>query len=296
VDTLTSPPNLFYLFSLWGSSPTNLWAVGPADESVNSLWHYDGHTWKKTTQRLSSNLVSIYGFDSTDIWTCDSPGGDIFHYNGASWTKTGFFPYPGYSLTYLNNIWGPAPNEIYIAGVAWDQTKGSIAILMQYNANQWSFVNLPPTNSSLIWVRKSIEDNNLYFTAVEYITTGTLFKILLYDRKNIIEIYSGSEPATVNEINKKIFITLGKKIHKYINDKLEVWKDFTGTTYIGRVWGRSEKDFFGVASNGLAHYNGSDLKTIYTTDLFIDDLLVMEKDIFMLCENRIIIHGKLKNE
>jgi len=296
VDTISSPPNLFYLSMLWGSSPTNLWAVGSADESVNALWHYDGVTWEKTSQHLSSNLASIYGFDSTNIWICDSPGGNIFHYDGVSWTKTGSFLYPGYSLTYLNNFWGTGSNEIYIAGAAYEQTKGSKAILLSYDGAKWEYINLPEKTTSLIWVRKSIEDNSLYLTGVEYLPAGDVYKIMIYDGKNLNEIYSGSAVASVNEINGKIYITSQGKIYKYRNNKLELWQDFTNTTYGGRLWGRSEKDFFGVASDGLAHYNGTDLITIYPTNLFINDVFVMVNDIFMLCENRIIIHGKLNNE
>lgn len=296
VDTISSPPNLFYLISLWGNSATNLWAVGPADESIYSLWHYDGRIWEKTTQRLSSNLQSIFGFDSSDIWMCDSPGGNIFHFNGTSWDKFGFFPYPEYSLTYLNNIWGPAPNEIYVACSAYDQTKGSKAILMRYNGIKWEFVNLPEKKMSFVYIRKSDENNCLYITAIEFLPNGDTYVIFKYDGNILDEIYSSKEVAYACEIKGKIYIYNGQKIYKHQNNQLVLWKDFSRTNYVGGIYGRSEIDFFGVASDGLAHYNGTDLKTICPTDLFINGLFVMEKDIFMICEYRIIIHGKLKEE
>jgi hypothetical protein len=108
------------------------------------------------------------------------------------------------------------------------------------------------------------------------------------------EILSGNESAWAWEMNGRIYIIFGRKIYKHIKNQLVLWKDFSNTNYLGRIYGRSEKDFFGVASDGLAHYNGTDLITIYPTSFFIDDVFVMEKDIFMICENRIIVHGKLK--
>jgi len=295
VDTISSPPNLFYMFSLWGSSPTNLWAVGSADESANALWHYDGITWEKTTQRLSSSLLSIYGFDSTDIWTCGSQGEYIFHYDGVSWTQIGFFTYPGYSLTYRSNIWGPEPNEIYSTGFAYDQEKGTRANLLKYDGTKWKYIDLPNKEMSFNWVRKSQESSLLYITALQFLSTGDVYKIFTYNGKSLNEIYSGKNLAYAYEMNGRIYLCIGKKIYKHQNNELVLWKDFSNTNYLGKVIGRSEKDFFGIASDGLTHYNGTDITTIYPTNLFINDVFVMEKDVFILCENRIIIHGKLKN-
>ena len=51
VDTLTVPNgDLFYLFSLWGSSPTDIWAVGSGRTTLVTLWHYDVQAGAETPQ------------------------------------------------------------------------------------------------------------------------------------------------------------------------------------------------------------------------------------------------------
>jgi hypothetical protein len=296
VDTLKIP--FTYLIKLWGSSPNNIWAVGPSDESINSLWHYDGKTWEKTTQRLSSNLQSIFGFDSSHIWACDSPGGNIFHYNGVSWKKAGFFPYPDYSLTYLNDIWGPDPNEIYMAGAAYDQGKGTKAILMDNDRSDWKYVDIPDQEWSFMAVRKSVKNNLLYLTAVDFNKSEDRYKIFTYDGKNLEEIYSGGEVVSVNEMNEEIYLCIGQTIYKHNDKTLEVWKDFSGSDHAGTIYGRNEKDVFTKGKNGITHFDGIDLVTLYETNMTIFDVLVFEKDIFILClgNGPVIIHGKLKDK
>jgi hypothetical protein len=298
VDTLSSPPNYFYLYSLWGSSPTNLWAVGYAGESINSIWHFNGTVWKKSTQRLSSNIFSIWGSGSADIWCCDSPGGNIFYYNGSLWNKIGYFPYKDYQLTYLNNIWGTKKDDVYLAGSAYDTNRGIVGFLMHYDGSNWNYLNMPEKNYAYHAIRKSSKNGYIYILAVEY-GVNDKEKILSFDGKALNEIYTennSNEVMTVKEMNGDIYLCIGPKIYKPKNSSLELWKDFSNTRYLGRVWGRSEKDFFGVASDGLVHYNGTDLVTIYPTSSSIVDGFIFEKDIFIICDFRIIIHGKLKSD
>lgn len=272
---------------------------GQSDPPMNLLMHYGTMmelTGKKNTQRLSSNLASIYGFDSTDIWVCDSPGGNIFHYDGVSWNKTGSFPYSGYSLTYLNNIWGAEPNEVYIAGAAYEQEKGTLATLLHYDGSRWKYISLPDKKMSFGSVRKSGGNSYLFLKAIQFLSTGDVYKIFEYNGSTLNEIFSGKEVANVREMNGRIYLLIGKKIYRYQNNQLVLWKDLSNTTYLGNLVGRSEKDFFGEASDGLAHYNGTDLQTIYPTNLSINEIFVMENDVFLICDFRIIIHGKLKNE
>jgi len=105
VDTLkVNPGDLFYMFSLWGSNPTDIWVVGSADASDLSMWHYNGVGWSRNLIRLSSSLMSVFGFAENDVWTSSSPGG-IYHYNGQQW-----------SLSYSNSISGTHPGLDDILG------------------------------------------------------------------------------------------------------------------------------------------------------------------------------------
>lgn len=300
VDTLTAPSgNLFYLWSIWGSDTSNIWIAGQGDTPYN-LWHYDGKEWKAYSQQIGS-LISIYGFADNNVW---AGGGDcLSHFDGTNWSSSNCFDLPNNppnsSDIGLNNIWGSSFDDIFAVGGGYSSPTGvaDIGVIFNFDGNEWRLISIPRLNLTFSDIRKNTNNGKYYLTATRLgQSVPDTNKIFEFDGMNLKKIWSGTEVSTVNEIDGKIYLAIGKKIYKYQNDNLKVWKDFSGTTYLGKVWGRSEKDFFGVASDGLVHYNGTDLKTIYTTHLFINDLFVMEKDIFMLCENRIIIHGKLKNK
>ncbi len=298
VDTLkANPGDLIYLFKLWGSSPNDLWAVGHADESINSLWHYDGVKWQRTSQRLSSNLESIFGFNSAHIWTCTSPGGTIYKFNGASWSDLGYFPYLDYSLVYFNCVWGVSPEEIYVVGAAYEQSKGVQSLLLKFDGAKWNYVNLPANKTGLLSVIKNIENGYLYFSGVEMTSSGDIWKILVYTGNSFDEIYSGSDVTWVNSINGYLYLCIGKSIYKHQNNKLMLWKDFSNTSHLGGFWGRSEKDFFTLGRNSITHFNGADIQPLYNfPDNMIFDVEVFEKDIFILYLGNypIVVHGKLK--
>jgi len=299
IDTLNSPPNLFSLVNIWGSGPSDVWAVGPADETLNSLWHYDGISWKPTTQRLSSNLWSVFGFGQSNVWMCDGPGRDIFYFNGNIWVNQGNYSYPGYSMLYLNSIWGTSNSELYCAGSAYDSQMGTQPVLMKYNNNAWNFIQLPKNDFNIVTLKKDQDNNIFFFTAIKF-TTGysDTNKIYTYDGTSLKEIFKGTnnpvDNATADDIGGKVYLNIKNKIYKYIDNKLVLWKDFDGTSYGGRVFGRNENDFFGFGYDGVVHYNGTDLKTIFPTTMSLTNLLVLDKDIFLLCDNRIIVHGHLK--
>ena len=296
VDTLTVPNNdLFYLFSLWGSSPTDIWAVGSGSTALVTLWHYDGTSWSRNTSSLSSNLMSVYGFAQNDVYACDAPGNGVYHFNGSQWSNAYTYTNPG---TYLlsTNIWGDANNNIYVAGAIDTIGEGGYkGAILHYNGNSWNILSIPDYRVGFIWIRRGIlESNKYYLTAVRNESTGDTNKIFELDGSSLQEIYSGQEVATVNEMAGHIYHCIGKKIFKYQNDSLTIWKDFSGTVHGGRIWGRSEIDFFTVGSNGLTHYNGTDLIMLYPTSMFINEVFVLPKDVFMICNNKIIVHGTLK--
>ena len=294
VDTLTVPNNdLFYLFSLWGSSPTDIWAVGSGSSSLVTLWHYDGTGWSRNTSSLSSNLMSVYGFAQNDVWATSSPGG-IYHYNGQQW-----------SLAYANsisgthpgfdNIWGDAANNIYAVGAIDTISGGYKGEIAHYDGSAWSLVSIADYRVSFNGIKRGVKESEKYYLmGTRFETIGDTSKLFELDGNDLKGIYTGQDVATVNEVSGKTYFCIKKKIFKYQDNQFTIWKDFSSTAHVGRMWGRSEIDFFTVGSNGLTHYNGTDLVTLYPTDLFINDVFVLANDIYILCNNRIIVHGTLK--
>ena len=104
-------------------------------------------------------------------------------------------------------------------------------------------------------------------------------------------------------MNGEVYIVINRKIYKCINDKLKLWKDFTSTSYHSTVLGRNEKDFFGAGYDGIMHYNGTDFKILFQTQLEKKGVSIFEKDVFFWAYteeasgyNYIMIRGTLAND
>ena len=173
---------------------------------------------------------------------------------------------------------------------------------MKDDGVKWNFVDIPQLAERFIEVAVEKSTNNVFINAERNSTPlKPSYKYILKGNE-LIEIASSSETITLGIIQDRVYHVIGKKIYKYNNNQLELFKDFSSTNYAGRIWGRSEKDFFGLNWDfEIVHYNGSELKGIYQVDYnaFISNAVIFPKDVFFLCHYfntgiNIVLHGKLK--
>jgi hypothetical protein len=85
VDTISIFSNNF--MSIWGSSPEDMWGVGPGGALNITIWHFDGKKWTTDYKSRSISPYCIYGFAKNDIWMAGM-NGKIWHYDGNSWSET----------------------------------------------------------------------------------------------------------------------------------------------------------------------------------------------------------------
>lgn len=124
------------------------------------------------------------------------------------------------------------------------------------------------------------------------------------DEDNIKLIYEGpvgsNTSAFIQKINNEIFFVIGRTINRYINDKFELYLQIDSPNFGNQIFGRSKNDIFLRMTDGLAHYNGSNVKYIYNFEgrISITDAVLFEEEIFILAldvtnGNDLIFHGKL---
>lgn len=160
-------------------------------------------------------------------------------------------------------------------------------------------MNIPNIKVGFNEIRKN--RNGGYIVTATNFDNGFLEKLFFFDGKNTLkEIYSDYNWPGLYEMNGEVYITIMRKIYKYRNNRLELWKEFPGTSYYGTVLGKSEKDFFGAGYEGVLHYNGNDLKILYQAQLNLVGGLIFEKDVFFVGYDsgkkiNIIIRGTLQN-
>lgn len=296
-DTLKSD-DFFGITDMWGNSPNSIW-VTATGSPTNCLWYYNGLEWEKSEKILNSSLNTVFGFDD-EVWIGDSYG-TIWKKEGDDWVKFQQFTVDGYDRVVISSIYGKSPNSLYAVGFA-DQYNGKdyIGIILKYNGESWHILDIPNLRVGFNYVITT-NDGQFLITGTNT-DIGFLDKIYVFDGvSKLQEIYSDYYwPGFLYAFKNNVYVAINARVYKYNDRKLELWKDFFNTGYYGTVLGRNEKDVFGAGYHGIMHYNGTDIKTIYHTQLGLTGLLIFEKDVFFVGYDpegkglNVIIRGRLK--
>ena len=155
------------LYSVWGTSANNVYAVGGGNNGttiVPLIYHYDVSGWTSSSITLPSgwtngSLFGVWGTSASNVYAVgDGTGGLlIYHYNGSGWTSSGLTLPSGWTNGYLYSVWGSSASDIYAVGSA-DNGTAYVPLLYHYGGSGW-------TLNSLVWPSGSSvgsETNGLY--------------------------------------------------------------------------------------------------------------------------------------
>ncbi len=110
------------LLSVWGSSPTDLWAVGGQAERGLVL-HGDGTQWTPVETGALGLLWWVYGFGANDVYAAGERG-LLLHYDGVTWKHVA----TGTTKT-LFGLWGASGEDVWVVGGEATGAPGSAVIL-----------------------------------------------------------------------------------------------------------------------------------------------------------------------
>jgi photosystem II stability/assembly factor-like uncharacterized protein len=231
--------------SVWGTSPTNVYAVGSNSPFYQPILHYDGRTWLEIDTGSTEGLFDIWGL-SEDYVFAVGDNGTILHYDGNTWSAMS-----SGSNEDLYGVWGSSQNDVFAVG-----DNGTI---LHYNGNTWSAMS-SGNSEDLFSIWGSSRDNVF---AVG--TNGTIlnFKGMAWSQMNsgTTERLLGVWGATATDI-----FTVGSSGTILRYDGLS-WtsKDSGITADLEDIWGVSAIDVFVVGDGGLIlHYDGNTLTTMDT--------------------------------
>ena len=108
------------LSALWGTSATDIWAVG----ECGTVLKWNGTTWATQPGGTSVWLTSVWGAESNNVWAVGD-GGTILKWNGAAWTSL-----PSGTTNGLNAVWGTDANNIWAVGDG--------GTLLKWNGTAWT--------------------------------------------------------------------------------------------------------------------------------------------------------------
>jgi len=301
VDTIKTIDPLT-LTRIWGITPTDVWAVGSTGSPAITIWHFNGSRWGCDSIGRPFYPWAIIGYSGDEVWLGNTSS-TIWKYDGSQWQQYGIYNVAGYDKTWIMNFDGTASNNIYAVGSA-NKLDGSDykGTIMRYDGKSWKFANLPYVKVGFGDGKIDQSSGVLIIEGTVYDTTGWINKVHAWDGNQLKEIYSGYSYPNVGSVLHEVLVNIDKKIYKYSNGQLILWKDLSGTDCIGKIWcGRSENDFFIGSSSGIGHYNGTDYKTIFTkNNPNISGGFIFDKDVFFIMDEpnnsfiNYIVHGKLK--
>jgi hypothetical protein len=133
-NTWTTLSASSWLRSVWGSSATDVYAVGGtvqhAMANTGKILHWNGSTVTSVLSRPNDMFHAVWGSSASDVFAA-TYGGAIVHFNGATWTEQragGLLREP------LISLWGTGPGDVYAAGVSL-QTGDR---LLHYDGTSWA--------------------------------------------------------------------------------------------------------------------------------------------------------------
>ncbi|HVG45090.1 MAG TPA: hypothetical protein VM890_10185 [Longimicrobium sp.] len=126
------------LYGVWGSSGTNVYAVGLA----GSVLHWTGEEWTAESDPDigSDNLYAVWGTSAGNVWAVGDFG-RIVHFDGADWTTVAANPVSAEPLT---SVWGNAANSVWAVGEA--------GTILHWDGTSWTPQSLPdPVTLTAVW-------------------------------------------------------------------------------------------------------------------------------------------------
>lgn len=291
-----------YGFNIWGASPDDVWLIGSADTRLHTTWHYNGEIWYVVQLPGFVEGAGIWGFSNDNIWMGTS-NSSIWHYDGKTWQEFGKYKYKDYDIITLSNIHGLLEDEVYAVGFAAKYDGSAMTrIMMRFNGTNWEFVDILEFPEVFTQVKVDITSGNVFIVSQRYNSPDNSRRLYIYNENILKEISVDAQNyLTLGTIGDKVYITVDSKIYSYENGDMILFKNFSGTDFLSRIWGRSESDFFTVNKNSkIGHYDGIDLINIFEINgASLNRAVLFEKEIFIHAKERqinkdLVIHGILK--
>lgn len=308
VDTVNADPYKF-LLRLWASSPTDVWVTGIGGDFAKDIFHYDGNSWTThgNFDGYSYQPHSIFGFAPNDIYIgCVS--GRIYHYDGNSMNVVAALTKDGHSNIVFDNMWGDGPNNVYATGAYPDSTGyNNNSVIAHLTSGRWSILNTDGIRGIIEQLYVNYIDGKTYMQSYrigggQYPDSSLIYE---YSQGKYNELYSSilaqGYQSNLSLINGKVYFILGSEIAIQEKDQFQTVLKVDNPNFYQRIWGRDSKDIFLMMTDGLAHYNGTDIQYLfhYPFHTQIFGAALFKNDVFFLIYESqtglsLVYHGKLK--
>lgn len=223
------------LFSVWGTGPSNVFAVG----SGGTILHYDGSSWTPMSSGTTRLLHGVWGSGPSDVFAVGDFG-TILRFDGSAWST----PMPSGTSLNLRRVWGTGPDNVYAVGIG--------GIILHYDGTQW-------------WVMSSGTTNSLYGLwgsgPGDILASGDGGTLLRFDGASWSTwggTFSGQSLYNIWGSGSDIFMVAGDgTIHRSSDGGVAWFGTVSGVSELYGVWGSSATSVFAVGSTEtILRYTG----------------------------------------
>jgi hypothetical protein len=147
----TPTPQGNTLYSVSGSSASDVWAVGDAGAIV----HWDGQSWAQVPSGVQSTLNAVWAAGAADAWAVGEASTTL-RWNGIAWSALAGVPVPGAGIDPTMGswkaVWGTGPSNVWIVGSAPPESgEPAVAVAMHWDGSQWTTGFLPTHELETVW-------------------------------------------------------------------------------------------------------------------------------------------------
>jgi len=135
--TMTTPAGLGFIYDLWGSDPTEMWAVtgGKILLSSGGAWSV-AHTISPDTYQI----LSVWGSAADDVYAVGDQGSwtqkKVLHYDGDGWSEIDLSSVmPSFTGAILSKVWGTGPDNVFFVG--------DYGTVFRYDGANWHLLDQP---------------------------------------------------------------------------------------------------------------------------------------------------------
>jgi hypothetical protein len=276
----------FSLYSVWGSSASDLFSVGePGGRFESGIFHYDGQAWSQQSIEAGVTLYSVWGSGSNDVFAVGSSplgergyDGALLHYDGASWI---FMEGPGVGTqggsvqVYFFSVWGTSGSDVFAVGES--NIGFNRAIIAHYDGTRWSDMPLPARDDRVLKDVFGSAPQDVY--AVGYFDASASLRRLSplsaragFFSEGVILHYDGVEwrevqPVGANVAYSGVWASAPNDVFVVgSSDDQGIILHFDGTSWstmpapptgpLLDVWGTSGSEVYAVGVGTILHYDG----------------------------------------
>lgn len=235
------------LFSVWGSSASDVWAVG----SGGTILHFDGQAWARVPTTTSETFHSVWGSGAGDVWVAASTH-LVLHGSGWDGGASGFTNVPPdatASVATLYGLGGSGPNDLWAVG-DWTIIEGRT-----FGAFHWAGAS---------WARVPVVNDFSRPGAVDRVALRSVWAAGASD----VWLGGSSGRTFRNAVwSPQVPIPFTPVPHMAA---LPPWKEYDSASRadVERTWGTASNDVWMAGSHGVVrHWDGSSEFLWRTVDL-----------------------------